>query len=322
MARPRIVFLDAGSVRRDIPWPDFTSLGEAVIHEYTAKEDIPARIKDAEVVLTNKVYLTAEHIAAAPGLRYIGTLATGYNQVDGKAAAARGIPVCNVPGYSTPSVVQHVFTLIFALSSDVCALSQSVRNGEWSKSTHFCYWNKPITEMREKTIGITGYGDIGSAVARAAHAFGMRVLAYAPRPKPAPGYSPFAFTGLEELFAQADVVSLHCPLTPENTGMVNAALLGRMKKTALLINCARGPLVNEQDLLQALEQGEIAGAGLDVVAHEPMRDDNPLRFAPNCLITPHIAWCGVESRTRLMRGVFDNLKSFLDGRPVNVKNGV
>lgn len=322
MARPRIVFLDAGSVRRDIPWPDFASLGEIVIHEYTAKEDIPVRIKDAEAVLTNKTYLTAEHIAAAPKLRYIGTLATGYNQVDGKAAAARGIPVCNVPDYSTPSVVQHVFTLIFALSSDVCALSQSVRNGEWSKSTHFCYWNKPIMEMREKTIGIIGYGDIGSAVARAAHAFGMRVLAYAPRRKSAPDYSPFAFTGLEELFAQADVVSLHCPLTPENTGMVNAALLGRMKKTALLINCARGPLVNEQDLLQALEQGEIAGAGLDVVAHEPMRDDNPLRFAPNCLITPHVAWSSVESRTRLMKGVFDNLNSFLEGRPINVKNGV
>ncbi len=171
-------------------------------------------------------------------------------------------------------------------------------------------------------MGIVGFGDIGSAVGRVAHAFGMKVLAYAPRPKAAPGYAPFSFVSLEELFRQSDVLSLHCPLTPENTGMVNAALLGTMKRSAFLINTARGPLINEADLAEALREGRIAGAGLDVVSKEPMPDDNPLRTAPNCLITPHVAWAGVESRTRLMQGVFDNTQAFVQGRARNVKNGL
>ena len=322
MSKPRIVILDAGSVSNDIPWPDFAALGDVTAHGHTKKDEIIDRIKDAEIVLTNKIYLTAEHIAAAPKLKYIGTLATGYNQVDGKAAAARGIPLCNVPDYSTTSVVQHVFALMFNLSSKICQLAQSVKDGDWAKSVHFCYWKDPIIELHGKTLGVVGFGDIGSAVARTAHHFGMNVIAYAPRPKPAPEYSPFAFVELADLFKQADVISLHCPLTPENTNMINASLLRTMKKSALIINCARGPLINEPDLLEALEQGIIGGAGLDVVTHEPMPDNNPLCNAPNCIITPHVAWCSVEARTRLIQGVYDNVKNFLSGKPTNVRNGL
>lgn len=322
MSKAKLVFLDAGTIGDDIVWPDFASLGEVRSYERTMPEQVAERIRDAEFLLTNKVYITAEHIAAAPALRYIGTLATGYNQVDIKAAASRGIPVCNVPDYSSHSVVQHVFTLVLALTSDVCGLGESVRRGDWSKSPHFCYWFRPITELAGKTMGIVGFGDIGSKVGYAAHGLGMRVLAYAPRPKPAPGYEPFAFAALDEIFEQADVLTLHCPLTAENEGMINAGTLRKMKKTAYLINTARGPLINESDLYDALERGAIAGAGLDVVSEEPMPDANPLRLAPNCLITPHVAWSSVEARTRLMRGVYDNIRNYLDGKPSNVKNGV
>jgi glycerate dehydrogenase len=322
MNNNKLVFLDAGSIGDDISWPEFSRFGEVVLYEYTEKEEIGERIKDADFVFTNKVAIRAEHIVAAPRLCYVGVLATGYNQVDLEASAQRGIPVCNVPDYSSPSVVQHVFTLLFALSSDICGLAASVRAGGWSKSRQFCYWNKPIIELRNKTMGIVGFGDIGSLVAEAAHCFGMKVLAYAPRPKKAPAYAPFSFVSLEDLFRQSDVVSLHCPLTPENTGMISASLLKIMKKSAFLINTARGPLINEPELAAALRDGVIAGAGLDVVSREPMPDDNPLREAPNCLITPHVAWSSVEARTRLMQGVFDNVQAFVNGKPSNVKNGL
>lgn len=320
MGNDKLVFLDAGSIGDDINWPDFSRFGEVMLHEYTEKDQVIERIKDADFAFTNKVMIRAEHIAAAPRLRYIGVLATGYNQVDLEASAQRGIPVCNVPDYSSSSVVQHVFTLLLALASSLCNLTASVRAGSWAKSRQFCYWDKPIVELRDKTMGIVGFGDIGSAVGEAAQCFGMKVLAYAPRPKKAPAYTPFAFVSLEELFRQSDVVSMHCPLTPETKGMVNAALLRKMKKTAFLINTARGPLVNEPDLAAALREGVIAGAGLDVVSREPMPDDNPLREISNCLITPHVAWSSAEARTRLMDGVFGNVQAFLNGRPSNVRN--
>ncbi|MDR1946744.1 MAG: D-2-hydroxyacid dehydrogenase [Desulfovibrio sp.] len=317
-----VVFLDAGTIGDDFDLPDFSCFGEVVMHDRTRPDQVTERIRDAAFVLTNKVVITAEHIAAAPALRFIGVLATGFNQVDIRAAAARGIPVCNVPDYSTHSVVQHVFTLILLLSSRACALTASVRRGDWSKSAHFSYWDKPIIELHGKTMGIVGFGNIGAGVARTANGFGMNVLAYAPRPKPAPDFQPFAFVGLEDLFRRSDVISLHCPLNRESEGMVNARLLGLMKKQALLINTARGPLINEQDLLRALENESLGGAGLDVVAVEPMADDNPLRFTPNCMITPHVAWCSVEARIRLMERVRDNISAFLNGKPVNVVNGV
>ncbi|MDL2316136.1 D-2-hydroxyacid dehydrogenase [Desulfovibrio sp. OttesenSCG-928-A18] len=320
MEKLHIVFLDADSVGHDIAWPDFAELGRVTSYGFTHPHETAARVRDAEVLMTNKVQITAAHIEGAPKLRYIGTLATGYNQVDGEAAARRGIPVCNVPAYSTMAVAQHVFTLILALTSHICPLSESVRAGDWAKSLHFCYWHNPIVELDAKVMGLVGFGDTGSAVGRIAHAFGMQVLVYAPRPKTAPGYTPFAFVELDELFARSDVISLHCPLTSENRHMVNAARLALMKRDALLINTARGSLVDEQALREALEQGRIAGAGLDVVEEEPMPDGNPLRFAPRCLITPHVAWCSVEARTRLMQGVYDNLRNYLDGRPGHVTN--
>lgn len=322
MSTKRIVILDAGSIGDDILWPDFASLGTVQVFESTKPEEVVPRIKDAHIVLTNKVEITAAHIAAAPNLIYIGTIATGYNQVDGKAAAARNIPVCNVPAYSTPSVVQHVFALLFGLAGSIYPHASAVAAGEWSKSRHFCFWKAPVIELHGKTLGIVGFGDIGMAVAEAAHHLGMKILAYAPRPKPAPAYQPFAFTDLPTLFRESDAVSLHCPLTPDNKGMVNKDLLRTMKKSAFFINCARGPLVADADLAEALHAGVIAGAGLDVVSEEPMPDANPLRTAPNCLITPHIAWASVEARTRLMQGVFDNVANFTQGKPSNVRNGL
>lgn len=322
MDKRLIVILDAGTIGDDVSWPDFGSLGAVRVFENTLPSEVIERIKDADVVLTNKTVLTAEHIAAAPKLRYVGTIATGYNQVDGKAAAARDIPVCNVPNYSTPAVVQHVFALLFNLAGGINVHTSAVAEGEWAKSRHFCFWKTPIVEMAGKTLGIVGFGDIGRAVGQAAHIFGMNVLAYAPRPKsPLAGHN-FAFTDLDTLFAKSDAVSLHCPLTPENTGMIDATRLRTMKKSAFLINCARGPLVVDTDLAEALRAGVIAGAGLDVVTKEPMPNDNPLRTAPNCLITPHIAWASIEARTRLLQGVFDNLASFLNGKAVNVRNGL
>lgn len=322
MSQEQLVFLDADSIGDDIAWPDFSAFGQVVKYGLTAPADVSARVKDATFIFTNKVPITAEHMAAAPRLRYIGILATGYNLVDIQAAADRGIPVCNVPAYSTPSVAQHVFALLLALTSGLCELSTSVREGAWAKCPQFCYWFRPIVELDDKTLGIVGYGDIGRQVARIANALSMKVLAYNPRPKPAPDFGPFAFVELDELFRESDAVTLHCPLTPDNAGMINAKLLGSMKKSAYLINTARGPLVNEQDLCEALHKGEIAGAGLDVVSVEPMTADNPLRLAPNCIITPHIAWAGRESRIRLMRGVYDNIRNFLAGKPSNVQNGV
>lgn len=322
MSKAKLVFLDAATIGDDIAWPDFSVFGDVVKYEITAPEQVTERIKDAEFVLTNKVVLTAEHLAAASKLRFVGALATGFNQVDVEAAAARGIVVCNVPDYSSHTVMQHVFTLLLALSTRVCELSTSVHRGDWVKSPRFSYWLTPISELHGKTMGIVGFGDIGTKVGLTAHVFGMKVIAYAPRPKPAPDYSPFAFVGLEELLREADVVTLHCPLTDENKGMINAKALADMKKTAYFINTARGPLVNEEDLCRALENGEIAGAGLDVVSQEPMSASNPLRLAPNCIITPHVAWASVEARIRLMQGVFDNIKNFVAGKPGNVVNGV
>ncbi|MDR1489459.1 MAG: D-2-hydroxyacid dehydrogenase [Desulfovibrio sp.] len=322
MGDRKLVFLDAGSIGDDFTWPDYSRFGEVVMHDLTLPDQTAERVKDATFILTNKVFISAKHIAAAKKLRFIGVLATGFNQVDIGAAAARGIPVCNVPDYSTNSVSQHVFTLALLLCSRAVDLVASVRTGQWSKSVHFCYWDKPIIDLYGKTMGIVGFGNIGAAVARIAHGFGMNVLAYAPRPKPAPDFRPFAFAGIDELFRSSDVISLHCPLNAETRGMINASLLRLMKKTAFIVNTARGPLINEEDLLEALESESIAGAGLDVVSREPMADNNPLRFAKNCVITPHVAWCSVESRKFLMELVYDNIKAYVDGAPVNVVNGI
>ena len=316
--KERIVLLDAGSVGDDCTWPDFASLGDVTRYEISRTRDVVERAKDATILLTNKVYLPKEILEALPHLRYVGCISTGYNQVDLPTAAARGITVCNVPAYSTASVMQHTFALILDLASKITMHVNAVEQGQWEKSPQFCFWLQPAVELAGKTLGVVGFGDTGSAVARMGHAFGMNVLAYAPRPKPLPEYTPFAFVGIEELFAQSDVVSLHCPSTPQSREMVNAALLSRMKPSAFIVNTARGDLIQERDLRTALEQGTIAGAGLDVVSKEPMPADHILHGAPNCLITPHIAWSSVEARNRLLHGVYTNLCNFLKGSPTNV----
>jgi Lactate dehydrogenase and related dehydrogenases len=317
-----ITILDIGTMGSDISLPDFSSLGELAVYHNTRPDEVADRIKNSTVVLTNKVPLTAETIAAAPRLSMIGTIATGYNLVDIAATQKRGIPVCNVPNYSTASVAQHTFALILALASRVAELSEAVKAGEWARAEFFCFWKNPVIELEGKTLGVVGFGNIGQAVAALGHQFGMRVLACTPRPKPAPNYQPFAFASLDELFEQSDVLSLHCPLTSDTDGMVNAARLKSMKKNAFIINCSRGTLINIPDLVEALQNKVIGGAGLDVIPVEPMADNDILHTAPNCIITPHSAWASAEARTRLIELVYQNVKAFIEGKPQNVVNNV
>lgn len=318
--KEQIVILDGGGVGYDIKWPNFNDFGAVTRHDQSLEGEAAARMAEASAVFTNKTVLTAESINAAKNLKYIGCLATGFNHVDLEAASARGITVTNVPDYSSAAVAQHVFAMILEFTNQTSLHNKAVQDGEWVKSKYFCFWKEPIIELEGKTMGIVGFGNIGRRVAHLANAFGMRVVAYAPRPKEAPSYTDFAFVSLEELFTKADFISLHTPLTPETSGIVDKKLLGRMKKSAYIINTARGPLINEQDLAAAIKAGNIAGAGLDVVEREPMREDNPLRALPNVFITPHIAWASVEARTRLMQMVYDNYKAFLAGKAQNVVN--
>lgn len=318
-----IVILDGYTINPgDTPWNPVEALGECTIYDRTPPDLVIERARNAEIILTSKVKLTAAVIDALPNLRYISLLATGYNNVDVAAAARRGIPVANVPAYSTESVVQTAFGLLLELTSGIGIHNEAVRAGEWVSSPDHSFWKRSIVELDGLTIGIVGYGTIGRAIARVASAFGMHVIAYTPRIPADPGPTPVHFVTLEELFATADVVSLNCPQTVDNTGFVNRSLLARMKPGAFLINVARGGLINEVDLADALNQGLLAGAGLDVVAHEPMLEDNPLRTANNCVFTPHIAWASLAARRRLMNIVAANISSFLNGSPINVVNAV
>jgi len=318
-----IVILDGYTINPgDNPWTPVEALGECAIYDRTPAELVQERARDAEVILTSKVKLTEAVLTQLPKLRYISLLATGYNNVDVAAAAKLGIPVSNVPAYSTESVVQTAFALLLELTTRVGLHDAAVKNGEWTRCPDHSFWKGSLVELDGLTIGIVGYGTIGRAMARVAHAFGMKVIAHAPRIPVDPGPTPVSFVPLEELFVTSDVVSLNCPQTPENTGFVNAALLARMKPSALFINVARGGLVNEADLADALNRGVIAGAGLDVVAVEPMLADNPLLAARNCVFTPHIAWASLAARKRLMGIVAANIVAFLAGAPVNVVNAI
>jgi glycerate dehydrogenase len=318
----KIVILDGYTINPgDNPWTPVEALGECVIHDRTPPDLVLERAEDAEIILTSKVKLTEALIGALPKLRYISMLATGYNNVDVMAAARKGIPVSNVPAYSTESVVQTAFALLLELTTRVGLHDTAVKNGEWVRSPDHSFWKSPLVELDGLTIGIVGYGAIGRAIARVAAAFGMQVIACTPRIPADPGSTAVRFVPMEELFATADVVSLNCPQTTENASFVNKTLLAMMKPTSFLINVARGGLIHEADLADALNQGVIAGAGLDVVAHEPMLADNPLLGAANCIFTPHIAWASLAARKRLMGIVADNIASFLAGRPHNVVNG-
>jgi glycerate dehydrogenase len=318
---PTIVILDGYTINPgDNPWSPVESLGTCVIYDRTPPELKLERARDAEIILTSKCKLDAATLELLPRLKYISMLATGYNNVDVAAAGKRGIPVSNVPAYSTESVVQTTFSLLLELATAVGVHDASVKAGEWVRCPDHAYWKTSIVELDGLTLGIVGYGTIGRAVARVGAAFGMKVIAYAPRIPLNPGPTPVRFVPLEELFVAADVVTLNCPQTADNEGFVNSGLLASMKPSAFLINVARGGLVNEADLAKALRNGTIAGAGLDVVAHEPMLADNPLLTAPNCIFTPHIAWASLAARKRLMAIVAANLASYLSGAPINVVN--
>ena len=313
----KIVVLDGYAANPgDLSWDGMKALGECVIYERTAPEQVLERAAGAEVVLTNKVGITAEHIAALPDLKYIGVLATGYNIVDVEAARNRGIVVTNIPAYSTDSVAQMVFAHILNICLQVQHYTEEVRGGRWTSSPDFCFWDTPLMELSGKKLGIVGLGHTGSATARIAIGFGMQVCAYTSK-------SHFQLIPeikkmeLDELFRECDIVSLHCPLNEQTRGMVNAARLKTMKPTAILINTGRGPLVNEQDLADALNNGTIYAAGVDVLSQEPPRADNPLLHARNCFITPHIAWASGEARQRLMQIAVDNLNGYITGKVVN-----
>ena len=294
-------------------------MGEFTVYDRTSVDEIVSRAALADIVLTNKTPLSATTLEQLPHLRYIGVLATGYNIVDVEAAKNRGIAVTNIPAYSSESVAQMVFAHLLNIASDVAAHSQCVKSGEWADCKDFTFQKSPIFEIAGKNIGIIGFGNIGSTVARIAHAFGMNVLAQTSKKKDQlPDYvTPVT---LETLLAESDVITLHCPLTDTTRNLINARTIGLMKPSAIVINTGRGPLANEQDLADALNEGRIKAAGVDVLSQEPPRKDNPLIHARYCFITPHIAWATFEARERLMKIATDNIRQYLEGHTVNQVN--
>ena len=313
----KIVVLDGyGLNPGDLSWSAWEALGELKVYDRTSPSELLERSAGAEVLVTNKTLITANDMVSLPELKYIGVLATGYNVVDIDAAKARGIVVTNIPAYSTSSVAQMVFAHVLNITQRVGYYANENVQGRWTNNADFCYWDTNLVELDGKKMGIVGYGNIGKATARIALAFGMEVLAYTSKEqKDLP--QGIKKATLDELFTESDVVSLHCPLTPETKELVNAERLKTMKPNAILINTGRGPLVNEQDLANALNEGRIAGAGLDVLSVEPSLADNPLLKAKNCFITPHIAWATKEARTRLMGIAINNLKSYQEGNIIN-----
>ena len=310
----RIVVLDGYTLNPgDLNWDGLKALGEVQVHDRTPEAEVAARAAGATIALTNKTPLRAATLEKLPELRYIGVLATGYDIVDVQAARERGIPVTNIPTYGTHSVAQFTFALLLELCHHVSRHADDVRAGGWSRSPDWSYHVAPLVELAGKTLGIVGYGRIGRQVGAIGEAFGMRVIAH--DVGGGDGLVP-----LEQLLREADVVTLHCPLTPENRGFIDSARIALMKPSAVLINTARGPLVNEADLAEALNTGRIAAAALDVLSKEPPPAGNPLLTARNCLLTPHIAWATKEARARLMKIAVDNVRAFLDGKPVNVVN--
>lgn len=300
----------------DLSWNDMAGLGNLKVYDRTSPSELLERAAGAEVLITNKTIISAEAMEALPSLKYIGVLATGYNVVDIEAAKKRGIIVTNIPAYSTDSVAQMVFAHVLNITQRVGLYADLNRQGKWANSIDFCYWDTNLMELHGKSMGIVGYGNIGQATARIALAFGMKVCVCTSK-KQSELPEGIQKMELEELFKTSDVVSLHCPLTPTTKEMVNAARLRTMKPTAILINTGRGPLVNEQDLADALNEGIIAGAGVDVLSVEPPTSDNPLLNARNCFITPHIAWATKEARTRLMQIAVANLNGYLTGKIIN-----
>lgn len=317
----KLVVLDGQAVNPgDLSWESIEKLGDLTVHQQTASfSDIVSRIGDAEIVIINKAPITEEVLQVCPNIRMICVLATGYNVVDCDAAAKRGIPVCNVPGYGTAAVAQFTIGLLLELCNRIGEHDRLVHAGKWCESPHFCYWATPQIELAGKTMGIIGFGAIGRAVGKIAGALGMRVLAYSRREYPE-GREIGQYVDLETLLRESDVVSLHCPLFPETAGIINADTISKMKDGAFLLNTSRGPLIDEQAVKEALQSGKLRGAAMDVVSEEPIKRNNPLLSAPNCIITSHMAWAPLETRQRIIDITAESIDGFLNGKPVNVVN--
>lgn len=318
----KIVILDADTVsQNDVSLEPITSLGDSTVYGYTAPEDIFDRIKDANIVVCNKCVITREMISKCPELKMITLFATGYNNIDVKAAAEYGVAVCNVPSYSTDSVAQHTFALMLEHFNRVGDYSRSVANGDWMKQKLFTYFYRPIFELSGMTLGIIGFGEIGRRVAQIGKAFGMEIVTYTRSPQKVDGALAKAVS-LEELLKQSDVVTLHCPLNEGTERLINKETISMMKPQAILINTSRGGVIDEQALADALNAGKIAGAYIDVLTREPMDESCPLFGLPNCFMTPHIAWAPLQTRIRLIDKVAFNISSFISGTPVNCVNSI
>jgi glycerate dehydrogenase len=313
----KIVVLDAYTLNPgERRWEELEELGEVIVHDRTSPQDVVRRAEDVDVVLTNKTILDRFVLDLLPKLKYIGVLATGYNVVDLDVARRRGIVVTNIPAYSTPSVAQMAIAHLLNITQRIGHYANEVHNGVWSAQPDFCYWNTPLVELAGKKMGIVGFGNTGQVTARIAEALGMEILVYTSKPKKMLPKK-YQKVALDSLFSMSDVVSLHCPLTPENKEMVNSYRLSLMKQGAILINTSRGGLIDEKALEQALLSGRLLGAGLDVLSSEPASVGNPLLKLKNCFITPHIAWATRESRTRLMNQAVKNLKAWMEGNTIN-----
>ena len=316
----KIVILDGYTMNPgDLSWDAFKELGEVILYDRTPVNETTERIGGADAVITNKAPVPREVICACPNLKYIGVTATGYNIVDTDAARESGIVVTNVPVYGTAVVAQFAISLLLEICHRVGHHSMEVSAGRWASNPDWCFWDYPLIELAGKTMGVIGYGRIGQAVGNIALALGMEILFYDTVLKDAETDAA-RYAELDELFARSDVISLHCPLFPETRGMIDRRSIGKMKDGVIIINNSRGPLIVEEDLADALNSGKVYAAGLDVISVEPINADNPLLKAKNCIITPHISWASVESRKRLMKSAADNLRAFIEGKPVNAVN--
>ena len=314
----KIVILDGYTENPgDLSWEGFEKLGEVAVYDRTPNDKIVERIGDAEVVIMNKTPISKETMEKCPNIKYIGVLATGYNVVDVAAAKERGIPVCNIPTYGTSAVGQYTIALLLEICHHIGHHNDAVHEGKWESNPDWCFWDYPLIELMGKTLGIIGFGRIGQATAKIAKALGMKILAYDTY-QSAPELADYV--ELDTLLKESDVIALHCPLFPATQGIINKDNIAKMKDGVIILNDSRGPLIVEQDLADALNSGKVYAAALDVVSTEPIKGDNPLLKAKNCIITPHIAWAPKESRQRLMDIAVDDLKAFLDGKPINVVN--
>lgn len=316
----KIVVLDGYTENPgDLSWEPLAALGELTVHDRTPADKIVERIGDAEIIFTNKTPISRATLDACPTVKYIGVLATGYNVIDYVAAKEKGIPVTNVPSYGTAAVGQFAIALLLEICHNIGHHSNAVREGRWESNPDWCFWDYPLIELDQKTMGIIGFGRIGQATGRIAKALGMKVIAYDNYPNDS-GKEIAEYVDLDTLLSTSDVISLHCPLFPETEGIINKDSIAKMKDGVIILNNSRGPLIVEQDLADALNSGKVYAAGLDVVSTEPIKGDNPLLKAKNCYITPHISWASKESRQRLMDVAVDNLRQYLNGTPVNVVN--